>query len=353
MRRKPPASTWRRPAKKYSQAHRVLSIYDRLHAGERLRADEVAPDFDVSNRTIERDIAVLRTVLGGRIDAREEGGRGLVYFIPHDKKRRDITPWQILAVAVGTRLTGFLSGQRFVTEVKPLLDQLRNSLKPGERFRLQKLERKIHVVGSGQKDYRRNPEAQKRLRHLLDGLQKERPVSIGYLSHKRRQRGEGPLELLVHPLCLVIHRGGVYFVVDIADGGWNTDTTRILIALDRIVEARCHEETNSFEYPKDFSPEEFFAGAFGIFADSDKNTKGVKLKICPIYAPYVQERHWHQSQVMTQRRDGSLLVEFQLTNVNELSDWILGMGEHAEVLAPKMLRDEVRSRLERALGQYA
>ena len=180
-------TTWKRPAKKYSQTHRVLSIYDRLHHGERLRADEVAPDFDVSTRTIERDIAELRAVLGTRIDRREEGGRGVVYYMPHDKKRRNITPWQILAVALGTRLTGFLSGQRFVTEVKPLLDELRNSLLPGERSRLQRLESKIHVIGTGQKDYRRNRKAQEKLRQLLEGLQKERPVSIGYLSHTRRQ----------------------------------------------------------------------------------------------------------------------------------------------------------------------
>lgn len=255
MAKKRPKSTWKRPAKKYSQALRLLSIYDRLHDGERLRADEIAPDFDVSNRTIERDIAELRNVLGARIDSREEGGRGVVYYMPHDKKRRNITPWQILAVAVGTRLTGFLSGQRFVTEVKPLLDELRNSLLPGECSRLQKLERKIHVIGTGQKDYRKNPEAQERLRQLLDGLQKDRPVSIGYLSHKRRQLGDAPRQLLVHPLCLVIHRGGVYFVVDVVDGGWKKDTTRILVALDRIVEARCQEEMTPFGYPKDFSPD--------------------------------------------------------------------------------------------------
>jgi len=42
----------------------------------------------------------------------EDEELGVAYQLPWAARQWRITPWQILAVAVGTRLTGFLSGQR-------------------------------------------------------------------------------------------------------------------------------------------------------------------------------------------------------------------------------------------------
>ncbi|MCK5688386.1 WYL domain-containing protein, partial [Myxococcota bacterium] len=273
-----------RPAKKYSQALRLIKLYDMLKDGADLRASELSSDFGVHSRTIERDIAILKTALDTRMDYRDEGGRGRVHFLPRDKKFKDIVPWQILAIGVGTKLTGFLSGQSFVTEVRPLLDELRFSLFKGERSRLQKLEKKIHVIEAGQKDYRRKPEAQKKLRQLIDGLQMERPVSLRYLSYAQEKKLQAPRLLLVHPLSLVIHRGGVYFVVDVIDGDWTADDRRILLALDRMGDVRYREDLKPFDYPKDFSPDKYFAGAFGIYAGGSKEHIHVKLRISPTYA---------------------------------------------------------------------
>jgi predicted DNA-binding transcriptional regulator YafY len=58
----------------------------------------------------------------------------------------------------------------------------------------------------------------------------------------------------------------------------------------------------------------------------------------PVLTPF---RKWHASQELKDRPDGSLVVTMQLNNLEEVSRWILGFGEHAEVKEPKELRDRL------------
>jgi hypothetical protein len=59
-----------RPNEKYSQAERVLGLYDRLHRHEVLYADTLAHEIGVNKRTLLRDIVVLRERLEGEPRAR-------------------------------------------------------------------------------------------------------------------------------------------------------------------------------------------------------------------------------------------------------------------------------------------
>ncbi len=341
---------FRRPQRKYSQAERVVALYDMLHRGAALRPERDGEQFGVGRRTLERDLAVLGGILGPRLERVEEPGVGVVYRLPPAARRWKLTPWQLLAVGVGTRMTGFLSGRRFSTEIQPLLEQFKQSLLPGERARVGRLERKIHVVGTGQKDYRSNPAAQERLVTFLEGLLVEKPVALEYLSHEQRAAGRGARRLVVHPLSLVIYRGAVYFIVDIVAGDWDRPERRIQLALDRVGRAEVDQAAESFVYPKGFSAAEFLAGAFGIFGGRDRHR--VVLAVDPSYAPYVAERFWHATQELSAEPGGALRLRFTVARLEEVADWVLGMGEHVEVLEPAELRARVRERLEGALAQY-
>lgn len=57
-----------RPAREYSQARRLLELYDMLQYGHSVKAAKEAPTFGTTERTIERDINCLREVLRGRLE---------------------------------------------------------------------------------------------------------------------------------------------------------------------------------------------------------------------------------------------------------------------------------------------
>ena len=59
---------------------------------------------------------------------------------------------------------------------------------------------------------------------------------------------------------------------------------------------------------------------------------------------------WHPSQILRQRRDGSLEMRIETSRHKELVRWVLSWMPDVEVLAPQSLRERVREKLREALG---
>ena len=339
-----------RPAAEYSQGERLLLLHDRLLLGERIRPARDGERLGISRRTLERDLAALRRILGARLQSSDLATGRIEYFMPRAQRNFSTRKWQVLATCIGVRMTDFLLGQTFSGEIEPLLDQLRVSLVLGERRDVEGLEKKIHVVGVGRKDYRLNDQAQQQLSTMLDGLLRNKPMRIEYLSLEQRQAGGNSRHLHVHPLCLVLHGGAVYFVVDVVGGDWAGSSRRILLAIDRMVHVQVEAGEERFDTPGNFNPEAFFSSAFGVYAGGA--AERIRLLVGPVMAPYVSERFWNASQVLTPQPDGALLLEMNLVVTVEVENWIMGMSPHVEVLAPESLRDRVADRLRDSVAIY-
>ena len=95
-----------------------------------------------------------------------------------------------------------------------------------------------------------------------------------------------------------------------------------------------------FERPAGFSLEEHLANSFGVFAPSGPPAE-VRLRFDPFAARLVQERTWHASQRFAPRADGGVDLTLQVGLSPEVERWVLGWGEHVEVVAPASLRTRV------------
>lgn len=89
---------------------------------------------------------------------------------------------------------------------------------------------------------------------------------------------------------------------------------------------------------------------FGIYSGGDR--KWAKLRFSALQARWVEAEVWHPEQKATIQGDGSMVLEVPYSDQRELLLDVLKFGAEAEVLAPPELREEVRSRLRRALSQY-
>ena len=74
-----------------------------------------------------------------------------------------------------------------------------------------------------------------------------------------------------------------------------------IYCLDRIRGFRL--SSHSFEYPKDFIPQEYFDGCFGIIADKECDIQKVRLKVSPGQANYLRDLPLHESQIETERTE--------------------------------------------------
>jgi predicted DNA-binding transcriptional regulator YafY len=78
----------------------------------------------------------------------------------------------------------------------------------------------------------------------------------------------------------------------------------------------------------------------------------VKVRITPVWARYVGEKIWHESQKSRKLRDGSLELTFQVAGLDEIRQWVMGLSPEAYVEEPKKLRDRVKADMKKALFQY-
>lgn len=110
-------------------------------------------------------------------------------------------------------------------------------------------------------------------------------------------------------------------------------------ALTRVQRAR--KSGAVFQRPSDFSVGEMFAGSFSAFQAG--RLERIVLRLDAFGARLAAERRWHPSQQLTMQPEGGAELTLEVSLAPDLENWILGWGQHAEVLAPSVLREKVAS----------
>ena len=110
------------------------------------------------------------------------------------------------------------------------------------------------------------------------------------------------------------------------------------------------ETGETFQRPKKFSIEDRLQGSFGVHAGKE-NFK-VTIRFSPQVADYIREKTWHPTQKIKSLPDDSIELSITLSSLVEIHRWVLGWGEHAEVIEPSNLRERLRKSAEEILATY-
>ena len=105
--------------------------------------------------------------------------------------------------------------------------------------------------------------------------------------------------------------------------------------------------TTKFKRPADFEISKHLGSSFSVF--SGKGHYRIRLQFDAFAARLVSERRWHASQkIKPLGKDGSEGIEMslELSDLEEITRWILSWGGQAKVLAPKELQTRVRNAAE-------
>jgi hypothetical protein len=164
--------------------------------------------------------------------------------------------------------------------------------------------------------------------------------------------GGGVEGLRVEPLSIVVHDHQLY-VIGRTQVAWSArrDANTVLhpYRFSRIASVDVLPDT--FKYPdRDaYDPEKVFRDSFGIFLD--RPVEDVVLLLNAGWATYAQSHTWHESQRISSHGD-RVEVRLHVGLCPELESWILGFGEQAEVVEPRVLRERIHARLFAARGTY-
>lgn len=305
---------------------RLLQIHDRLNLAtrgqRRVNCSTLAEELGCSTKTIQRDLEYLRDDLKLPVEY-DFGEKAFAYtreqvVFPLGP---DLTPDERIALVVARQSLEVFEGVNFGQDLRSAFNKITGGLMGESGFHLEeRLDRFISVrtPGAGRVD-------QKVFRAVRLALLNQVELQLTYQA--KGKAGQTPRRL--QPLHLACIENRWLLVARDLD----KDQIRTYVL------ARCGQPRvtqTRFERPQDFDPSAYFAGSFGAWTGT--GTTVVKLRISANGAHHVFERTWHPTQKEIRLPGGALEVHFALSDLNDLTRWILGFGSDCEVLEPKELR---------------
>lgn len=108
----------------------------------------------------------------------------------------------------------------------------------------------------------------------------------------------------------------------------------------------------AFDYPKDFSPQNYYAGSIGIWVNEKVKAERVVLRAIAQTAQYLSTLPLHPSQKMIAETDKHSDFEYQVAVTHELVCTILSKGRYLKVLSPRRLQMMVEEEARDIMKQY-
>lgn len=310
---------------------RVLKIHRAIREGGYPNCTTLAKLFEVTPKTIQRDLDFMRDSLCIEIDydSRRHGY--------HTSEKALDFPGFVMAAEDFAGL--------FLT--RTALDAVRGtSLESTMRGVFGKLlgfvEGDVNLSWTDMEEVftRKMPEIRARevslFGELADAVVKRREIGFHYLklgADKAEARAVRPY-----------HLGEV-------DGAWylighdiGRDALRTF-ALPRVSRLKFHKD--GFERPADFDGRAYLRRSFGIWNHEGNEVHLVIVRLKDYAARLAQERRWHPSQETRVLDDlgRKAEVRFQAGALEEVVRWVLSFGSKAEVVGPPELKRRVKAEL--------
>lgn len=315
------------------RASRLLSILMLLQLRGRQTAESLAAEFEVSVRTIYRDVDELSASGVPVISDRGPGGG----FQLRDGYQTRLTGLAsdeaeaMLMIGLPEAATALGLGQAAATAGRKLMAALPSSGRPGaerigERFHLDPL------------DWYRESDAVPQLPAIARAVLDERVVTMTYESWF------GQREWRIEPLGLVLKAGAWYVV---AQGGAARDNVRTF----KVASICKYDvlETN-FARPRDFKLAEYWRASLVRF-EAGLRPAQATLRASPRGLDRLAELGRYAAQAVRKASEaaepdasdtrGWTTVTFPIENVQHAARLLLGIGPDVEALEPSELREAI------------
>lgn len=288
---------------------RLFAILLRLQSKKQIRAQDLAKTFEVSRRTIYRDIAAL-SEMGVPIVSLPGEGYELMegFYLPP----LIFTPAEASALFLGAHmLIGQAAGQ-LPADAERALTKIAAVLPHATRQQVERLNEIIHFILPQARFNLDDP----RLVTLQWSILDRRVVHLRYHSHSRDEVTERDVE--PHNL---VYSDGTWYV----NGYCRLRQDMRGFRLDRIDGLKLLKET--------FRPRSVARAASEPIV--------VRVRFAENAARWVRERQHYafQSEASV---PGGVVMTYHLDALSEMTPWLLGWGASAEVLSPPELREEIR-----------
>ena len=303
----------------------MMRIHRLIENKEYPNCSKIAKEFEMSVRTIKRDIDFMKTRLDLPIefDVRRNGYL-FTKPVPHFPQV-PVSEADTFALFIASKAIEQYRGTPLQKMMEATFRKLTGQLDQSVRFSLGSLDGVLSF-----RPFAPGDAELKTFQLLTRAVSERRKVTFLY-----RNRGQVKAQQRrnVHPYHIAcVENQWCMFGFDPAR---NDIRTFVLVRLSkpRLGQGR-------FEVSKKFDLNEFLRGSLGLFKGTEDFEVVVDLDA--FAADDVRGRRLHSSQELTELPKGMLRVRLRLNSLEEVEGWILGFGKHATVVGPEELRERVR-----------
>lgn len=287
---------------------------------------KLAAEHGVHQRTIRRDLDALGRAGFPLYDERVNGtSMWKLRSKPfHRLEELGLTLTELCALYFSYSMLGAFTGAPLMTDAERAFLKIERALPRACRTFLDRLPRVLKAKASGRKtgDDRKLREI---LGRLLDATVRHRRASMRYASAASRRTKD----YIVEPQRIAYANGGLYLIA------WVPEYAEMrTFAAERIGTFAVLDE----QFQPRPLPIEPFASSLGVHSGPAER---IVIEFEPDAAPYVRERVWHSSQVITDREDGGTVLTMDVCNDLHLRAWVLGFGRSALVVEPVSLAQTI------------
>jgi proteasome accessory factor B len=317
------------------RVHRLIKLISLLQGGRGHNVTSLARECQVTRRTIFRDL-----------DALKQAGIPLVYYDPDQTYRlagshllppTNLSPQEALSIVVLCHELGADGRLPFHSAARSAALKIENSLPMRLREELRGVVRAVKI---------RLPQVQHAngaegaYERILQALGDHQAIHIDYDSFSDGER----IATRLSPYQLLFHNHSWYVI--------GRSSLHAEVRTFNVARIREYREVNvRYEIPRNFSLERYLGNAWRLIRSVGPDVD-VHIRFQPLVARNVAEVLWHRTQQATLNGDGTLDFRVKVSGIEEISWWILGYGDQAEVIAPSELRQLLVARIQSMARVY-
>lgn len=288
---------------------RLFAILLKLQSKSPITSQKLAEHFEVSQRTVYRDIAALSEI-GVPIVALPGEGYTLMegFYLPP----LVFTPTEATALFLGAQMLALQAAGRLPNDAEQALTKIASILPDNTRKHVETLTGIIQFIPPEQRFNLDDP----RLLILQEAILERRPIHLQYHSQSRDETTVREVE----PSELSYYNGSWYI-----NGYCRLRQGIRGFRLERVEELKLLNET--------FEPR--------VVKETLSEKTIVRIRFARENARWVHERQHYAFQSEEVSPDGVVML-YCVDNLSEIKPWLLGWGASAEALSPQRLRDEIR-----------
>lgn len=302
---------------------RILDMIWRIsREPHRWTRQDLAEAFEVSERTVTKDLQIIRNKL--LFDLESDYGRG--YYFKSLPKLPSVSyslpeAMALILAAYASRQLGGISQPDLAAAIARLESVIPDDLRA-----------MIDQFGNAPAATPEDEHRQEMLTTISRAVSTNRRLEITYAS---ASRGGAETTREVDPYALIPYQKSWHMV-----GYCHLRQDIRIFKIDRIKEVR--DLSKTFVPDEQFDLTAFLNEGWGLMRGLDLPIEEVELRFEPLAARWVADETWHPSQKVEWNDDGSLTFMVRIQVTPEFQRWVFRYGREVQVIAPDHLRDWVR-----------